>query len=98
MPKNISLDTQNPRVRVEVNIDYLPIPPLDCLIKLRNALVALKGPLASEPGVQENLRRHVFNQETGNRVLGKHDTPMPARCVPFLLTPFKLTIFAFNLH
>jgi type VI secretion system protein ImpB len=77
VPKDVSPDTENPQGHDEVHIGYLAIPPLDRLMTLRNALVALKGPLASEPGVQENLRRHVFNQETENRVLGKRDAPMP---------------------
>ena len=58
-------------VRDEVHIGYLPIAPLDRLMWLRNALVALKGPLAGEPGLQENLQKHLFNEETDNRVLGK---------------------------
>nr|WP_255335304.1 hypothetical protein [Pseudomonas azotoformans] len=44
---------------------------MDRLMGLRDALVALKGPLASEPGLQENLRKRLFDEEFSNRVLGK---------------------------
>jgi type VI secretion system protein ImpB len=54
----------------------LPIPPLDRLMWLRNALVALNGPLAGEPGLRENLQQHLFNEETDNRVLGKLNPPV----------------------
>lgn len=60
-----------------VHIGYLPVPPLDRLMWLRNALVALKGPLAGEPGLQENLQKHLFNEETDSRVLGKLNIPVP---------------------
>lgn len=77
MPNDVSLEGPESLALDEVHIGYLAIAPLDRLMKLRNALVALKGPLASEPTVQENLRRHVFNQEAENRVLGKHGTSIP---------------------
>lgn len=44
---------------------------------LRDALVALKGPLADDPGLQENLQRQLFNEETDTRVLGRICTPLP---------------------
>ncbi|WP_279646888.1 type VI secretion system contractile sheath small subunit [Pseudomonas cyclaminis] len=47
---------------------------MDRLMALRNALVALKGPLAGEPGMQENLQKQLFNEEADNRVLGKLNT------------------------
>ncbi|WP_319804778.1 hypothetical protein [Pseudomonas fluorescens] len=62
--------------RNEVHIGYLPMAPLDRLMWLRNALVALKGPLAGEPGLQENLQKHLFNEETDIRVLGKLNSPV----------------------
>ncbi|OIN46304.1 hypothetical protein BLL37_15680 [Pseudomonas azotoformans] len=55
----------------EAHVGYIPLPPLDRLMGLRDALVALKGPLASEPGLQENLRKRLFDEEFSNRVLGK---------------------------
>jgi len=64
VPNDGSLDNPFSPARDEVHIGYLPIPPLDRLMTLRNALVALKGPLASEPGMQETLRRYVFSEET----------------------------------
>ncbi|MGY2042322.1 hypothetical protein ACW9I9_08080 [Pseudomonas pergaminensis] len=51
------------------------MPSLDRLMGLRDALVALKGPLASEPGLQENLQRRFLDEHVNNRVLGK------VRCV-----------------
>nr|WP_277424495.1 type VI secretion system contractile sheath small subunit [Pseudomonas orientalis] len=53
-------------------------PRLDRLMGLRDALVALKGPLANEPGMQENLQKHLFNEELYSLVLGKISTP----CAP----------------
>ncbi|MCT4497965.1 hypothetical protein N0U25_09185 [Pseudomonas sivasensis] len=47
---------------------------MDRLMSLRNALVALKGPLSGEPGLLENLQKHMFNEETDIRVLGKLNT------------------------
>ena len=64
MPNDVSLDPPVSLARDEVHIGYLPIAPLDRLMTLRNALVALNGPLAGEPGMQETLRRHVFNELT----------------------------------
>jgi type VI secretion system protein ImpB len=66
VPDDISLDTRD-----EVHVGYLPGPPLHRLMELRNALLALNGPLGSDPGLQANLRKHWFNEETSDRVLGK---------------------------
>jgi type VI secretion system protein ImpB len=74
VPNHHLLDTPASLARDEVHIGYLPIPPLDRLMALRNALVALKGPLAGEPGMQENLQKQLFNEEADNRVLGKLNT------------------------
>ncbi len=54
----------------------IPLPGLDRLMELRDALVALKGPLANEPALQENLQKRWLNEETYSRVLGKTNTPM----------------------
>lgn len=51
------------------------VPRLDRLMGLRDALVALKGPLAEEPGMQENLQKRLINEEVDNLVLGKLSTP-----------------------
>ncbi|RMP63228.1 hypothetical protein ALQ18_00924 [Pseudomonas marginalis pv. marginalis] len=51
-----------------------PVPGLDRLRTLRNALVALKGPLANDPALQANLQRHLFNEATDTRVLGQLST------------------------
>ena len=69
MPDDVSLDT-----RYEVHVGYLPSPPLHRLMELRNALVALNGPLSSDPGLQADLRKRWFNEETSDRVLGKLNT------------------------
>ncbi|SFP13081.1 type VI secretion system contractile sheath small subunit [Pseudomonas sp. NFPP28] len=70
MPDDASLD--NPALTsTEVHVGYISLPPLDRLMGLRDALVALKGPLASEPGLQENLRKRFFDEEFSNRVLGE---------------------------
>lgn len=49
----------------------LPVPQLNKLMELRDALVALKGPLANEPGLRESIESQLFNSETNDRVLGK---------------------------
>lgn len=76
MPDDIPLDTRAFPVRDKVHVGYLPVPQLDRLMGLRDALVALKGPLASEPGLQENLQMRLFNEEMNNRVLGKLYRPL----------------------
>ncbi len=57
-------------------------PRLDRLRGLRDALVALKGPLADEPGMQENLQKRLFNEEVDSRVLGKISVPGNSRGGP----------------
>ena len=42
----------------------VPLPRLD-------RLVALKGPLADDPRLREDLQERLFNEETHSRVLGK---------------------------
>ncbi|MGY4638503.1 putative component of type VI protein secretion system [Pseudomonas sp. TE24901] len=63
----------------------LPVPSLDRLMGLRDALVALKGPLADDPELRENLQKHLFNEETDRRVLGKVNIPTlhSVRLIPF---------------
>lgn len=78
MPDNVSRDTCTALARDEVHVGYLPIPPLHRLMQLRNALVALKGPLGSDPGLQANLQERLFNAETDDRVLGKLTPPAPS--------------------
>ncbi|WLI03979.1 MULTISPECIES: hypothetical protein [Pseudomonas] len=41
---------------------------------LRDALVALNGPLASDPQRRENLRKRLLSAEVDDRVLGKRWT------------------------
>ena len=55
----------------------IPTPKLDRLMALRDALVALKGPLANDSALQENLHRQLFNDEANSRVLGRISAPLP---------------------
>jgi type VI secretion system protein ImpB len=47
------------------------LPQLNKLRELRDALVALKGPLAEKPGLCERIESVFFNNEVNDRVLGK---------------------------
>ncbi|WP_460164774.1 type VI secretion system contractile sheath small subunit [Pseudomonas sp. S1_G07] len=78
MPNDDSLDSRASAPLAEVHVGYLAVPPLDRLMRLRDALVALKGPLVSDAGLQENLRRRLFNEEAHDRMLGKRTTSSPA--------------------
>ena len=49
----------------------VPLPRLDRLMELRDALVALKGPLAEDLKLREDLQERLFNEEASSRVLGK---------------------------
>lgn len=56
--------------------------PLSKLMALRDALVALKGPLSDEPGFRQVIESALLNNEVHERVLGKRvrDTePFSAR-------------------
>lgn len=66
-----SAHTSTPVSSERVHVGYIPVPNLDRLMELRDALVALKGPLASDPGLCKNLQKLLFNAETDERVLGK---------------------------
>ncbi|WP_256657084.1 MULTISPECIES: hypothetical protein [Pseudomonas] len=48
---------------------------MDRLMGLRDALVALKGPLADDPVLREDLQKRLFNEEAYRRVLGGTGTP-----------------------
>lgn len=61
--------------------ELLPHPPLlltrellhvglDRLMGLRDALVALNGPLSSDPGLRENLEKQLLSEENRDRILG----------------------------
>jgi len=54
-----------------VHVGYIPVLPLDRLMELRDALVALKGPLASDPRLRESVQKSLINAENHDRVLGK---------------------------
>lgn len=47
------------------------LPQLNKLRELRNALVALKGPLAEKPGLRERIEWGLFNNEANDRILGE---------------------------
>lgn len=61
----------------QVNVGYVAIPKLDRLMELRDALVVLKGPLANNPSLRENVQNLLINEETNDRVLGKISSPLP---------------------
>jgi type VI secretion system protein ImpB len=61
---------------VPEDLPLITVPSLDRLMELRDALVALKGPLADDPALQKNLQRHLFNEETDTRVLGHLSTAL----------------------
>lgn len=63
----------------------IPGPRLDGLMELRDAVVALNGPLADDPAVQENLQRQLFNEERRTRVLGRISavSAQKTRQIPF---------------
>ncbi len=56
-------------------------PPLSKLMALRDALVALKGPLYDEPGFRQVIESVLLNNEVHERVLGKRvggfSSPLP---------------------
>ncbi|MFC6338700.1 hypothetical protein [Pseudomonas karstica] len=60
------------------HLRYIPvsIPDLYRLMELRDALVALKGPLANDPGWRASAHRLLFNADTDDRVLGKINQPL----------------------
>ena len=67
-----------------VSFGYMPVPKLDRLMELRDALVVLNGPLADDPALRENVQKLLFNEEADDRVLGKVYNPLPplARLTP----------------
>ena len=61
--------------------DLLPDPPslpmpdpvhlgLHRLMGLRDALVALNGPLCDDPGLRDNLHKQLLSEENHDRILG----------------------------
>lgn len=54
-----------------VHVGYIPVLTLDRLMELRDALVALKGPLASDQLLRESVHKSLINAENHERVLGK---------------------------
>ncbi len=60
----------------------MPEPRLDRLMELRDALVALKGPLVKDLALQRNLQRHLFNEETDTRILGRLSTSFATEAAP----------------
>lgn len=69
----------------QASVGYVPVPKLDRLMELRDALVVLKGPLANNPSLRENVQNLLINEETNDRVLGKVSSPLPppTRLIPF---------------
>jgi type VI secretion system protein ImpB len=73
-----------PSSREQVRVGYLATPKLDRLMELRDALVVLKGPLANDAALRENVQKLLFNDEADDRVLGKVASLLlpPARLIP----------------
>ena len=46
-------------------------PELGKLMKLRDALLILKGPLANSPAVRNQIERRLLSNEVQERVMGK---------------------------
>lgn len=67
-----------------VNVGYIPLPKLERLMALRDALVVLKGPLADDPELRENVQRRLFNAHANDRILGEVSAPaaLPVRLTP----------------
>ena len=77
---DLLLDAPFPLTHEHVHLGYIPIPRLERLMELRNALVALKGPLSNDPKVRENLQERLLSDELQNRILGQvcqAPTPSP---------------------
>ena len=72
---DLLLDAPVPLTREQVHLGYIPVPRLERLMGLRNALVALKGPLSSDPKVRENLQEQLLSDELQNRILGQVSQP-----------------------
>ena len=53
----------------------VPLPQLQRLRALRDALMALKGPLGERTELRENLERALLSSESRERVLGKQVAP-----------------------
>jgi len=67
-------DTPSTPAREQVHVSYVPMPSLDRLMGLRDALVALKGPLSNDPRVRESLQRRLLSEEHSKRILGSAST------------------------
>ena len=52
------------------------MPELSTLMKLRDALLVLKGPLANSPGVRSLMEQRLLSNEVHERVLGKLARPV----------------------
>ena len=76
MPTESLPDAPSTPAREQPHVSYVPMPTLDRLMGLRDALVALKGPLSNDPRVRENLQRQLFSEEHCKRILGSA-SPQP---------------------
>lgn len=62
-----------------VHVGYITLPTLARLMGLRDALVALKGPLASDPRLRESVQQSLNSSATHDHVLGEA-SPGHERC------------------
>jgi len=57
----------------------LCLPELGNLIKLRDALLVLKGPLANCPGLRSLIEHRLLGNDVHARILGKRSDPPSTR-------------------
>lgn len=71
---------QHPQVCIQTELfaGEACMPELGRLIKLRDALLVLKGPLANSPGLRSLIERRLLSNDVYERVLGKLAADRPA--------------------
>jgi type VI secretion system protein ImpB len=67
---------QRPCAHPPARAEVICMPELNTLMKLRDALLVLKGPLANSPGVRDLLEQRLLSNEVHERVLGKLARPV----------------------
>ena len=81
------LPEQGPGTSVQGYADVICMPELNKLVKLRDALLVLKGPLANSPGVRWHMEQQLLSNEVHERVLGKLAKPVPPPVQLLVLGP-----------
>ena len=67
---------QRPFAPAPACAEVICMPELSTLMKLRDALLVLKGPLANSPGVRSLMEQRLLSNEVHERVLGKLARPV----------------------